>query len=184
MTVFTIAAPSGVAVELTIEEYRAAAKIGFMRRFCAKSRNYRALIAGGDIDVATCWANVLGAISEFALSKYTGGYWHATIGQQKSETEPDVEPDYQARCRDHHGGKLVVRPRDRDSQRFVMLTSDDNGLTWYIRGWVFGFEAKRDEYLADPGGIGKPAWFVPFDKLRSMEKRRWLTSKRSSSSLA
>jgi hypothetical protein len=115
-----------------------------------------------------------------AFAKWLGVYWEPTINTFKGRA--DVA-GCEVRARTHHSYELLVRNNDLDDRPYVLLT----GLApdFLIRGWLFGREAKRPEWLRDYGGNRQPAYFVPtpeickdWEQLRRYT-RTWLAAKLS-----
>jgi hypothetical protein len=103
------------------------------------------------------YINMIGACGEMAFCKLHGLYWPASINAAKGE--PDVLPDWQIRTLEHHDYCLLVRKNDRDDQRFVLMTG--NGPEFMYHGWMWGRDAKREEWWDDKGERGQPAFWVP-----------------------
>jgi hypothetical protein len=61
---------------------------------------------------------------------------------------------------------LILHPKDKDHDRFYLCVGM-NG-EYDIRGWIFGIEGKRSEYWDDPTRKGRPAFFVPQEKLEKV----------------
>jgi hypothetical protein len=102
------------------------------------------------------------ACAEIAVAKALNRYWRGGVDIFKL---PDIWPDLQVRhCRED-GGRLIVRPKDTESHRFVLVTGVPP--LFVIRGWMVGTAAKRDEWYHDFNKKG-PAWWVPQSDLHPM----------------
>lgn len=132
---------------------------GMMRRLRHKSR--------GDADryIIGNWTSDIEAnTAEKHVAKQLGLYHHDGI---KGET--DVGP-FQVRHTLREDGKLLIRPKDKDGEAFILVTGA--APDYEIRGWCWGHEGKVKENWDEetsknhPDG---PAFFVPQAKLRRIE---------------
>lgn len=113
-------------------------------------------------------AHIDGALGELAFAKSRGAYW-AGVGLFRG---PDLEfvggqTRIQIRTSPSHAGSLIVRTTDDDGDAFVLVTG--RIPTFRIRGWLYGYEAKKPIHWTDKNTGRPPAWFVPADQLRSIE---------------
>jgi hypothetical protein len=109
----------------------------------------------------------IGACGELAFCKAMGLYWEARIGNFK---EADVGVDIQVRTAPsklkfapHNFGRLIVRPADTLAHRFVLVTG--NPPHFFVKGWILGENAQRDEWWCENVADRPPAWFVPWRAL-------------------
>ena len=109
-------------------------------------------------------SHILGALGELAFCKATGRYWCGSVNTFKG---PDVGMSIQVRTRSKHTQDLIVRPKDGDSDVFVLVTGGPS--EFMLHGWMLGKEAKQEKYLTNPGGYGT-AYFVPASELHPMSK--------------
>jgi len=139
-----------VEIILTPDEMLAAGEVGGRRNAEAKAAGLPDVhgYSGNGLEV-----HVLGAQAELAAAKFLGVDWEATINTFKA---PDVL-DYQVRGRKLHGYDLIVRLNDSDRAPFILVVGTG---PFYVVGWLYGHEAKREEWLATHGGREK-AYFVP-----------------------
>jgi hypothetical protein len=107
------------------------------------------------------------ASAEAAVAKLLNLWWHPT------PYEPgvaDVAGFIEVRWTDHHvNAKLHVHDADDESRIFVLVSGNAEAGGIFVRGWLYGFEAKRDEwhYVRTPG---RPAaWWVPWEFLRDLD---------------
>lgn len=114
--------------------------------------------------LSTAQDNLYGAARECAAGKLLKIYWHHNIGITQ---DYDLFPDLQVRGTEHPRGRLLVRQRDKDTDRFIFVTRV--AREFELRGWIFGGEAKKEEWWADPTKKNRFAYFVPHDALRPME---------------
>lgn len=110
--------------------------------------------------------HVDGAAGEIAVAKLLGRYWGGDVGTFK---RADLGRGVQVRTRSRHDYELLVRPDDPDDHAFVLVTGSPPRLA--VRGWIWGQEAKRPEWLRTHGGR-PPAYFVPTTALRPLLPRR------------
>ena len=106
--------------------------------------------------------HITGAFGEFAAAKCLGHPEPSTVDTFKA---PDLDGGIQVRTRNTTNAwknaktdHLIVRSDDPDDQRFVLVTV----MVPYfnVRGWIWGRDCKRDEFLYGFGDRPK-AWFVP-----------------------
>lgn len=110
----------------------------------------------------TGWqAHVEGALAEMALAKHAGLFWAGAHEIGKCDIL-----GYEVRATHHARGRLIVHESDADDSRFVLMT----GLNgeYFVRGWILGRAAKREEWWEDPTGSGRAAFFVPQDHLQKV----------------
>lgn len=105
--------------------------------------------------------HIEGACGELAVAKFLGRYWDGSVDTFRAI--PDLV-DAEIRTRSRHHYDLIVRKDDNPNQVFILVTGRTPGF--WVRGWIRGTEARRDEWWQDHGGRGG-AWFVPADALRS-----------------
>jgi hypothetical protein len=135
----------------------------------AALRHYSSTIRGGrdahglkrQVD-ASC--HYEGVCAEMAAASALGVYFPASVNSYKGA---DLEPDWQVRGRSRHDYELLVRPDDGDEYRYVLVTGLAPTLT--VRGWLWGHECKREEWLKGHGGR-PPAYFVPHGELRCIDR--------------
>lgn len=154
--------PTPTEITLTPQEAQYAAMVGIQRHIEAL-RAARPDRYGANTDDG--WTlHIEGAAGELAVAKHLGVYWAAPVNTYS--TGGDVGA-LQVRTRSRHDYDLIVRPKDRDTDRFILVT----GRTPHFRlhGWITGAEAKQDRYLQTHGGR-EPAWFVPAANLHPMEE--------------
>jgi hypothetical protein len=157
---------------LTDDEGRWADSVGDERFRRAKASGWKDYLGAASAD-----SHRLGARGELAFCIATGTKWGATLSSFRDS--PDVEPDFEIRT----GRRpfLKLRPDDptdrrtRD-RRYVLLTPSDpayrdahlpDGASFDIHGWLRGTEA-TGEPMTDPGNRGRPAFFVPDDRLHRL----------------
>jgi hypothetical protein len=106
--------------------------------------------------------HILGACGELSLAKAMNVYWNGTVNTFKFGGDVG---DVQVRTRSESWYDLLVRRDDKDEDRFVLVTGQFP--VFNIKGWLFGRDAKREEWFQAHGGREK-AYFVPKADLRPM----------------
>ena len=149
-------------VTLTAAELATAAQVGSARHIDSlvnkRRPGFRENYAG------ELWArHIEGACGELAFCKAYGIYWNGSVN---AFGEADVGANIQIRTSEN-GRKLKVRT-DEDDGAIVVLVAG-KAPRYEIVGWIVAKEAKQDKWLSDPGGYGKPAYFVPRTALNRME---------------
>lgn len=112
-------------------------------------------------------SHTLGAYGEVGTAKVLGRPWDATVNTFKRGGDVG---DYQVRTRSNHDWDLLVRADDRDDDVFILATAVDERMSdsrIRVHGWLYGREAKRDEWVRTYGGR-PPAWFAPQSALRDL----------------
>lgn len=138
-------------ITLTPNQFQMAAYAGFLMRvenLHAGRRAAYGCLSGFD-------AQILGAVGEYVVSLGMGWPWDGP-GRLRA---PDVN-GVDVRTSSRADGALIVHPRDPSDRAFILVTASPDPLTYHLRGWVWGREAKQRAYWADPAG-GRAAYFVP-----------------------
>lgn len=147
-------------VTLTWHEAAMASHVGWMRQLSAvKAGKHDCHGYSGD-----GWSeHIEGACGEMAVAKMLGIFWDGSVNTWKANDLPGL----QIRTRSKHDYELLVRPSDADETPWVLVTG--RCPHYRIRGYLYGREAKRSEWLRDHGGR-PPAYFVPHSHLRSVRE--------------
>jgi hypothetical protein len=114
--------------------------------------------------------HIEGAAGELAVAKVLDRYWSGSVNTYHDEG--DVGQRLEVRTRSRHHYELLVRPGDPPDSAYVLVTGR---VPWFVvRGWVFGHEAMRPEWLRVHGD--RPAaYFVPHEELSPLaELAGWL----------
>lgn len=117
------------------------------------------------------WSNdIQGAAGEVAVAKALNKYWEGATAYDPQKC--DVGGYIDVRTRSQHNYDHLIRPADKDHVPQVLVT----GMVpnFVLRGWLYGGEAKREEWLQGHGGRD-PAYFVPQRCLRSIPELMALT---------
>jgi hypothetical protein len=154
---------AGAKVELTENELRIGAGHGTDRRIEAirDGRKHR----NGSPPKSAMWGNdIEGVCGEMGVCKFLGVYWSGA----GSLRAPDVVGKFgrlEVRTA-QPGGCLIVQPSDDDDARFILVIGF--APTYWLVGWLWGRDAKRQEWWRNPG-TGRPAYFVPQAALNSID---------------
>lgn len=108
--------------------------------------------------------HVEGAAGERAVAKAKGAYWDGNLGDLGADDVGRV----QVRTRSNHDFDLIIHKDDPDDRAFILVTGI--APTYSLRGWIYGRDAKQQEWWQDPAG-GRPAYFVPQSALRPIVKK-------------
>lgn len=108
--------------------------------------------------------HLLGAAGEMAVASYLG-LKPLLYKEVEAKRGSDDLPGIDVKTRSRHSYDLIVQKNEDPKKKFVLVTIE-NKVT-LIHGWCYGREAMEEKYWSDPAR-GRPAYFVPKDKLRSM----------------
>ena len=137
-------------ITLAPAEFQHAAYAGFMRQtqnLCV-GRNDAHGYHGTGYDI-----HILGAVGEYVVARALAVFWPGP-GLLRA---PDVGP-IQVRTATRLDSRLIIHPSDPDDAPFVLVTGA--GLSYEVRGWMWGLNAKQPMWWTDPTGK-RPAYFVP-----------------------
>ena len=130
---------SSVEVKLNRQELRAAAYAGVERRLNGVGKK-RPQLYGAEERKSEWQIDIVGAIAEYAVSKYLNVYWEpATNTERLSDLLGDVGA-YQVRSTSWPQGCLLIHPRDKPNAVFILATVNDHIVT--LQGWLYGHEGK------------------------------------------
>lgn len=151
-----------ITIELTDEMIDYADNVACGRRWQAwkKSRkNHNGLTGTFDRMLAI---DRLGARCELAGKRFLNPIrWNAI--SETIRRLPDLGDfvDVKGRAKGWHN--LIVQKDDEDEFAFLLVSAERHPL-YDITGWVWGKEAKRQEFWKEPVP-GRPAYFIPAEKL-------------------
>lgn len=102
----------------------------------------------------------LGCVAEMAVAKAIGIEW---MGWFDTFRKPDLDHNIEVRMLGKEHFRLKVRESDDDSRRVVGIVIAEGRYhePYRIPGWVSARYAKKQRFVADPGGRGKPMYAVP-----------------------
>ena len=115
--------------------------------------------------------HVDGARAELAVALALSQGW-TDFARDYDKIVADVGTNIQVRSTSYKHGNLLLHPRDKDDQVFVLVKSHDFP-TMELVGWVLGKDAKRKEYWED-GSLykafaGRACYRYPHTKLKPMD---------------
>lgn len=153
-------------MSLTLPEFHLAVQTAMIRIVASASQHLNhanALISRGLLKRLK--DEVVGACGELAVAKWSGQFFVPSVNT--FHRLPDCLEDVEVRATDFAGGCLIVRDNDAGDRRFVLaIVRDDLEVT--LAGWIWGGEAKAQEFWSNPNGK-KAAFFVPQERLWSMD---------------
>lgn len=156
-------------VSLTPEEYRWAAACGAMRRIRALEvgRNHK---HGCKLNgIAAVTMDIEGCMAELAAAKSIGVEWP---GEHDVPDYPgDLIEGIHVRATKHKTGRLILHESDPDREIFILVCGEYG--TYNVAGYTFSDEGKKQQFWDDPVK-GRPAYFVPQNKLWPIEELREL----------
>jgi len=155
---------NNVLVTLSLAEMLSASNVGVIRRY-ESWKNKNKSKHGLSIEDSGCGIQVEGALGELAVAKAINRYWDMSVNTFK---QADIGNNIQVRTRLRHSYDLIIRDDDNPNHVFVLVTGI--GPEYIIRGWCYGHEGMKKEYLANHGGYYE-AYFVPQDKLRPFKPK-------------
>lgn len=113
---------------------------------------------------------IKGALAEAALAKHLNRYW--AKGEKGAADVDDVD----VRCTHYDEGHMEMHDWDKDDRKYYLLT----GMlgTYKIRGWLYGKDAKKPQYLRVLQAGRKPQYWVPQSALNDYDgplvEKDWL----------
>lgn len=151
---------AAMKVTLSPDEMAVASMIGCRRRI----ESLRAgSIDEAFADVGIRWAiDIDAACAELACCKALGWYWQGLGGPKSSG---DIGKNVQVRSTRYPDGGLLIRPRDLDASRFLLVTCQ--APDYVIVGWLTGQEAKQECFKRTRNN--RLFWQVPQERLRPFE---------------
>jgi hypothetical protein len=75
---------------------------------------------------------------------------------------------FEVRSTRHPNGCLILHPKDKNSSVFILAITDERPY-FKLVGWNFGSEGKDEQYWRDVG-YGRPCYYLPQDKLYTMDE--------------
>jgi len=149
-------------VEITIGEFCWAVSSALSRIMLSKQQGLNHATTYRRGLLARLVEEVVGVLGEMALAKHKGVWFSPLINT--FHYVPDCL-GYEVRSTQVPDGRLIVRDNDAPERAFVLATTDGSAVR--LVGWLYGGEAKQDQWRDDPHGR-RPCWMVPQDRLRPM----------------
>lgn len=110
--------------------------------------------------------HIVGCIGELAVAKGLHIAWDKSVGTYKKQA--DLSDNIEVRHRTNPEWQLIVRDNDDDNKIYILSRGMPPSVIEIV-GWIRGAAAKQQRWQKDPGGYGRPAYFVPDDELQPME---------------
>lgn len=151
-------------VRLTRAEVLQAATAGLHRQLDSLFEGRDETVPGIGEGAAGWGRHIEAACAELAFAKAIGRYWDGSLWRFRGDANGDVGL-YQVRSTTHLDGHLILRAHDRDQDRFVLVVGVAPELR--IVGAITGRDGKSDAFVRDPGGRGRPCWYVPQSELEA-----------------
>ena len=153
--------PGCVPIHLSPEDVKRAVRIGAKRRADSMSKGQRDKFAPGSFPDQIV-REVAGAAGELAIANLCGVPWSESVGTYRNE--PDVTVDGEAiEVRWSERRDVKIARNDRPDQ-YVAAVRGFPPVMIFV-GWIRAEDGQRDQFEKDPGGYGKPAFFVPYANL-------------------
>jgi len=147
-----------VSVKLDYWELIMCVQAGAMRRIENIVKNNPSLMPKEN-----AWeADIEAAMAEYAVAKTINEVWYG----KGSPRQMDVGRNNQVRHTLIPHGRLIVQKDDNEDNIYWLVTGCDG--QYQVHGWISGKDAKKTEYWDNPR-LDWPAFFVPQDKLNSVE---------------
>lgn len=155
-------------ITLTIPEWSAVINAAWLRIVTSAKQGLNHATTYERSLIKRLGEEVTGAAGEIAVGKWAGTFFVPSVNTY--HRVPDCLQDVEVRSTQYASGHLIVRKNDKvdqTSRRFVLAIV--RGDVIRLAGWIYGREAMKDEYLANPNGW-REEWFVPQEKLRAMDE--------------
>ena len=141
-------------ITLSLAEVQLAAHVGIQRRIMNMKRGTK---DSRNCDGKNGWTqDINGACGELAASIGTRRQWLAPVTWET--TKPDLWPNIQVKTTPYRDGRLTVQLDAEDSQPYILVIG--GAPVFKLCGWLYATDAKRTEWIDNPGGRGE-AYFVP-----------------------
>jgi hypothetical protein len=147
-----------VQVELTPGELRLAVVVGAERKLYGDRRRADGRASARPehyVEDVTWDQEIEAAAAELAVCRWRGRFWLAATNGGKVVGDSG---GFQVRWTEHELGHLLVYPEDEREDPFVLVVGRTPRLT--IVGWIYGEQARREEWWRDKG-VKSPSWWVP-----------------------
>jgi hypothetical protein len=126
---------------------------------------------GGDPEKG--WSmDIEGAAGEIAVARWTGIFWNGNIGNKRADDVGNL----QVRTTCWHNGHLLLHKPDKGDKAFVLVTGFAPNLI--IRGWLWGYEGKREDLWRELPGRQRPAFCVPQSSLYPMSSLDFVAARK------
>jgi len=110
-------------------------------------------------------AHMLGAAGELAVATLLGLREFLYAETEAKRGSFDLPPNIDAKTRSRHWHDLICQLDEAQGKVLVLVTMENK--TCLVHGWISSDDAMREQWRKDPAK-GRPAFFVPKSKLKSM----------------
>lgn len=155
---------TGTRIELTLAEALHAVTVGTLRHYASVEAGHKHIAGFNSEKNNSFLINIEGVPAEIAAAKALNMYFPASVN---TFSAPDIGDKYQVRYSMNHNYKLLIRPKDNPDEVFIFVTGVAPVL--WVRGWIWGHEAKANMKYQDAPNGRPPAWFIPASELKSIE---------------
>jgi hypothetical protein len=151
---------TGARVKLSWYEAAIGSYVGMLRQLASLKRGLQQC-AGHE---GASWnVHLEGASGEMAVAKHLNVYWGGGINTFKDDDLPGL----QIRLRTRHDHDLILRKQDSERAIWVLITG--TSPDFWIRGWIYGHEAKKPEWLQKYGKDRSEGYVVRVEYLHPIE---------------
>ena len=158
-----MAAPALVTITLDPAVADLARKVGAMRlRSSGNTGRNPHRSQAGRSDAERLRHEHLGCLAEAAVAQRLGIPYDGSVN--RFHDRPDVGA-FEVRATDRRHGCLILRDNDHPDRPYVLAVGDGVRPVIELRGWLWGWEGRRSEWLRDPHNR-RPCWMVPQSALR------------------
>lgn len=152
-----------IKVSISEREYKWAEYAGVLRNEQAVEAGHRSIYGG----LKNCIAvHKTGALGEFVASLAMGVSWRGP-GIFNGE---DIN-GYQVRTTRRSEGSLILRSKDNDEDKYILVTGTKSPLTWWVHDWIYARQGKIKVFSNNPNGRAS-AYFVDQAALRILKDLR------------
>ena len=152
-----------IVVELTKDELFDGVRTGIRRNLqnILRGRKHR----WSAQDVSAWDSHINGALGELCVAKALNREWTGKpVVLHGAKNDVD---GVEVRTTTYAAGKLLIHPDDQDDTPYILVTG--YGLSWILRGWILGRDAKQQKWYRDVNNNRRFAYFVPQDSLHGMD---------------
>jgi hypothetical protein len=158
-----------IKIDLTPAEIQMASMVG-CQRAVENIQNKDLRSRSGEAQHDLFGRMIKGALAEAALAKHLNKFWSKGV---KGGSDVD---GIEVRCTHYHNGDLEMHTWDKDDRMYYLLT----GMlgSYVLRGWIWGKDAKKQEYWKVKQVGRDPQFWVPQSDLNyntlEPEDKHWL----------
>ena len=158
--------PTPIEFVFSEEERKQAMEEGQRRQAVNEAKGLRGRNRGAWRGDKALEIHLLGAAGEMAVAAHLGMKDHLFKENEAKRGSDDLRGT-DKKIKSKHCYDLIVQKNEDPRKKFVLVTIEKQKTL--IHGWCYGEEAMQEQYWADPAR-GRPAFFVPKEKLRPIEE--------------